>query len=196
MPRSTFGVPRTGCGALARRPLLRAAAWLYPVATAADVLATANHYLLDVITAPGVVLLAYAIAFLPRFARRRGLVRGGGPGRGGPLVGDGRSAVGEQDDPRGHDGERSHLGNHVPWPAREALVEPESAYADRYQRCGGSDHGKRRRDEPARLEGLLVEQEADRADDDEGYSGHCCSGSLNPCARENVTSLSRNALMP
>lgn len=28
------------------------------------------------------------------------------------------------------------------------------------------------------------------------YSGHCPSGAPNPCARENVTSLSRNALTP
>jgi hypothetical protein len=52
-----------------RRPLLRAAVWLYPVATVADVLATANHYLLDVITAPGLLLLAYAVALSPALIR-------------------------------------------------------------------------------------------------------------------------------
>jgi hypothetical protein len=59
--------------ALLRHPALRAAAWLYPAATVADVLATANHYLLDVITAPTVLLLAYAIAASPALARRLGL---------------------------------------------------------------------------------------------------------------------------
>jgi len=71
-------------GALLRRPGLRAAAWLYPAVTVADVLATANHYLLDVITAPGVLLLAYAIAAAPALARRAGLLpvrhRPRGPG--------------------------------------------------------------------------------------------------------------------
>ncbi len=48
-----------------RHPALRAAVWLYPAATVADVLATANHYLLDVITAPGLLMLGYAIALAP-----------------------------------------------------------------------------------------------------------------------------------
>ena len=56
--------------AVVRRPLLRAAVWLYPVATVADVLATGNHYLLDVITAPGLVLLGYAVALTPALARQ------------------------------------------------------------------------------------------------------------------------------
>ncbi len=51
--------------AVVRRPLLRAVVWLYPLATITDVLATANHYLLDVITAPGLLLLAYAIVLAP-----------------------------------------------------------------------------------------------------------------------------------
>jgi hypothetical protein len=58
---------------LLRHPALRAAAWLYPAATVADVLATANHYLLDVITAPAVLLLAYAIAAASALARQLGL---------------------------------------------------------------------------------------------------------------------------
>lgn len=52
-----------------RRPLLRVVVWLYPVATVADVLATANHYLLDVITAPGLLLLAYAVVLTPAVGR-------------------------------------------------------------------------------------------------------------------------------
>lgn len=57
-------------GTMIRRPALRAAVWLYPVATTIDVMATANHYLLDAIAAPGVVLLAYAIAASPALVRR------------------------------------------------------------------------------------------------------------------------------
>jgi hypothetical protein len=136
------------CGALVRQPLLRAAAWLYPAATSVDVLATANHYLLDVITAPGVVLVAYAIALLPRFARHRGLIHGGSLRRCGPLASHDWGAASQQHDPRGHNGERRHLGDHVPWPAGEALIEPEVSDADRYQRCGSGDHGERGRDKP------------------------------------------------
>ncbi|HXW46229.1 MAG TPA: phosphatase PAP2 family protein [Streptosporangiaceae bacterium] len=55
-------------------PVLRVAVWLYPVATVLDVLATANHYWLDVITAPGVLALAYAMALLPAAGRRFGLL--------------------------------------------------------------------------------------------------------------------------
>jgi PAP2 superfamily len=60
--------------ALIRRPALRALLWLYPAATIVDVLATANHYLLDVLTAPGLLFLAYVIALAAERARRR-LVR-------------------------------------------------------------------------------------------------------------------------
>jgi hypothetical protein len=49
-------------GTLLRRRALRVAVWLYPAATIADVLATANHFVLDVITAPGLLLLAYLVA--------------------------------------------------------------------------------------------------------------------------------------
>jgi len=45
-----------------RKPLLRALVWLYPFVTSVDVLATGNHYLLDIITAPGLLLLGYAVA--------------------------------------------------------------------------------------------------------------------------------------
>jgi PAP2 superfamily len=59
------------CTILLRRyRVLRLAVWLYPVATVMDVLATANHYLLDVITAPLILLLGYAIAAIPPHARR------------------------------------------------------------------------------------------------------------------------------
>jgi hypothetical protein len=56
------------CAAV-RQPGWRAVIWLYPVATVADVFATANHYLLDVVTAPGLLLVAYAIALAPRLSR-------------------------------------------------------------------------------------------------------------------------------
>lgn len=56
--------------ALARHRALRAALWAYPALTVLDVIATANHYMLDVITAPAVLVLAYAIAALPALRRR------------------------------------------------------------------------------------------------------------------------------
>ena len=55
--------------AVVRRPVLRAVVWMYPVATTADVLATANHYLLDVITAPAIVLLGYGLVLAPALIR-------------------------------------------------------------------------------------------------------------------------------
>ena len=63
-------------GAL-RTPALKALVWLYPVATVLDVLATANHYWLDVIVAPAVLVLAYAVAAVPEYIRRHGLHRPG-----------------------------------------------------------------------------------------------------------------------
>src|SRR5215813_3022049 len=47
---------------LARRRLWRVAVWAYPMLTTVDVLATANHYLLDAVTAPAILALAYATA--------------------------------------------------------------------------------------------------------------------------------------
>jgi hypothetical protein len=61
--------------ALVRRPLLRALLWLYPAATIADILATANHYVLDVLTAPGLVLLGYGLAIAVEYTRWRVLAR-------------------------------------------------------------------------------------------------------------------------
>ncbi|HUD76861.1 MAG TPA: phosphatase PAP2 family protein [Streptosporangiaceae bacterium] len=46
------------CSSLLRHRALRIVIWLYPAATVLDVLATANHYLLDVITAPAILALA------------------------------------------------------------------------------------------------------------------------------------------
>lgn len=60
-----------------RTPALRALVWLYPAVTVLDVLATANHYWLDVITAPAVLVLAYGIAAVPEYIRRHGLRRPG-----------------------------------------------------------------------------------------------------------------------
>jgi PAP2 superfamily len=56
--------------ALVKHPALRAALWIYPALTVLDVLATANHYWLDVITATGVLALAYALAASLALARR------------------------------------------------------------------------------------------------------------------------------
>jgi len=57
------------CTGMLRHPAAQAAIWLYPVATTLDVMSTANHYLLDVITAPVILLLAYGIAAIPALAR-------------------------------------------------------------------------------------------------------------------------------
>jgi hypothetical protein len=53
------------CQALVRRRIWRAAVWAYPAATTIDVLATANHYALDAITAPAVLAVGYAAAASP-----------------------------------------------------------------------------------------------------------------------------------
>jgi len=57
--------------ALVHRPALRAALWAYPALTVLDVLATANHYMLDVFTAPALLVLAYAAPRLRTLVRRR-----------------------------------------------------------------------------------------------------------------------------
>ncbi len=54
---------------LVRQPALRALLWLYPAATFVDVLATANHYLLDAVTAIGLLLLGYLLAVAADRAR-------------------------------------------------------------------------------------------------------------------------------
>jgi PAP2 superfamily len=56
---------------LVRRPALRALLWLYPAATIVDILATANHYLLDAITAIGLLALGYGLAIALDRARTR-----------------------------------------------------------------------------------------------------------------------------
>ncbi len=55
--------------ALVRRLILRALLWLYPAATITDVLATANHYLLDAITAVGLLSIGYGLAVAADRAR-------------------------------------------------------------------------------------------------------------------------------
>jgi hypothetical protein len=52
------------------KPVLRVLVWMYPFVTATDVLATGNHYLLDIITAPGLLVLGYAVALTPALVRR------------------------------------------------------------------------------------------------------------------------------
>ncbi len=59
------------CTGMLRHPAAQAAIWLYPVATTLDVMSTANHYLLDVVTAPVILLMAYGIAAIPALARFR-----------------------------------------------------------------------------------------------------------------------------
>jgi hypothetical protein len=89
--------------ALVKHPALRAAAWIYPALTVLDVLATANHYWLDVITAADVLALAYTLAAALPLARHHGkkpsLRRS--PGRPGAALGPstaGGSAVGAHPD--------------------------------------------------------------------------------------------------
>ena len=66
----------TAAQALLRRRVWRIIVWAYPVATTADVVATANHYLLDALAAPAVLGLGYATATaLPVLARRARLPR-------------------------------------------------------------------------------------------------------------------------
>lgn len=62
--------------AMLRRRLWRILVWAYPALTTLDVLATANHYTLDAIVAPVVLLLGYgAAAALPALARRTRLTK-------------------------------------------------------------------------------------------------------------------------
>ena len=62
--------------AMLRRRLWRILVWAYPALTTLDVLVTANHYMLDVIVAPVVLLLGYgAAAALPALARRTRLTK-------------------------------------------------------------------------------------------------------------------------
>lgn len=69
--------------ALVRRAALRALLWLYPAVTITDVMATANHYWLDAITAVGLVLLGYGIALSADRARTHLAVRHAAATRGG-----------------------------------------------------------------------------------------------------------------
>jgi hypothetical protein len=65
--------------AILRRPVWRVLVWVYPALTIADVLATANHYLLDIVAAPIVVALGYGVAVLGELAV--GLLRRRAPDR-------------------------------------------------------------------------------------------------------------------
>jgi hypothetical protein len=57
-------------GTVVHKPVLRVLVWTYPFVTAVDVLATGNHYLLDIITAPGLLVLGYGVALTPAFIAR------------------------------------------------------------------------------------------------------------------------------
>jgi hypothetical protein len=93
--------------ALLRRRPWRVLVWAYPALTALDVLATANHYLLDVIAAPAVLLAGYttaaALAALARRVRhpKRATVMLASPARapapGTPRVGTNRGQRGQAD---------------------------------------------------------------------------------------------------
>jgi hypothetical protein len=67
---------------LLRRRIWRAAVWAYPAATTIDVLATANHYVLDAIAAPAVLAAGYGtVVALPALARHAHLPRRARPPR-------------------------------------------------------------------------------------------------------------------
>jgi len=55
---------------LLRQRLWRTAIWAYPLLTTVDVLATANHYLLDAVVAPVVLTIGYATAAALPFVAR------------------------------------------------------------------------------------------------------------------------------
>jgi membrane-associated phospholipid phosphatase len=60
---------------LTRRPALRAIAAIYPLLTSVIVLATGNHYLLDVLAGAATAGLAFAVDYAARLALRRWRVR-------------------------------------------------------------------------------------------------------------------------
>jgi hypothetical protein len=76
--------------------------------------------------------------------------------------------VGEDNDPDGHHEQRRCLARDRRWAAGEFLVQEEPGQPDVADRVGDGDDGQDRREQRARLEGVLVEHEADRADDGDG----------------------------
>jgi hypothetical protein len=76
--------------------------------------------------------------------------------------------VGEDDNPYGHHEQRRNLARDRRWAAGQFLVQEEPAQADVADRVGDGDDGEDRRERDACLEGVLVEHEADRADDGDG----------------------------
>ena len=76
--------------------------------------------------------------------------------------------MGEDNDPDGHHEQRRCLARDLRRAAGEFLVQEEPAQPDGADRVGDRDHGQDRREHVARLEGVLVEHEADRADDGDG----------------------------
>ena len=78
-----------------------------------------------------------------------------------------RRAVGEGDDADRHDDQPDELGRDGGGAARDVLVQPDEADADGYQGVGDRADGQNRGYQGALLEGVLVEQEAERLGDDE-----------------------------
>jgi hypothetical protein len=75
--------------------------------------------------------------------------------------------LGGDDDPRDHHEERHHLAGDGAGAVADGYVQPGDAERDGDNRVGRGDDRLDRRQERALLEGVLVEQEAERADDEE-----------------------------
>jgi hypothetical protein len=78
-----------------------------------------------------------------------------------------RSVLGGDDDPRDHHDERHDLPDDGRGAVADGYVQPHDAERDGDNRVGRGDDRLDRRQERALLEGVLVEQEAERADHEE-----------------------------
>jgi AbiV family abortive infection protein len=84
------------------------------------------------------------------------------------LSGGLRRFAGEDSDPYGHHEQRCCLARDLRWAAGQFLVQEEPGQPYGADRVDDGDGGQDRREQGARLEGVLVEHEADRADDGDG----------------------------
>ena len=90
--------------------------------------------------------------------------RGSGGGDGGLEVG---RSVGQGDDAGRHDDQARQFGRDRGGTAGDVLVQPDEADADGDQGVGDSADGQDRGDQRTFLEGVLVEQETGRLEDNE-----------------------------
>jgi hypothetical protein len=91
-----------------------------------------------------------------------------------------RSVLGGDDDPRDHHEERHHLAGDGARGVADGYVQPGDAERDGDDRVGRGDDRLNRRQERALLEGVLVEQEAERADHEEHVDRPVAEDSLGP----------------